>query len=92
MRIKLESTTDKYLDGNIDQFIEEGIKLKKIEKIISLSKFNFFALIIILLVTLSTIGIETSRFNNFIKRRFLKKYKFRLEIIRFKIDPKLSLF
>ena len=55
--------------------------------------FLFF--FIILLITLSTIGIKTNKFNEFIKEKTSEKGKINLELksIKFKIDPKkLSLF
>ena len=52
-------------------------------------------LITALLITLSTIGIETSKFNGIIKEKISEKKKIDLDLkkIKFKIDPKkLSLF
>jgi hypothetical protein len=62
-----------------------------------LVNFILFSLlfIVILLITLSTIGIETNKFNDFIKEKISKKKNINLEIksIKFKIDPKqMSLF
>ena len=64
-------------------------------KLLAYLSLIFLSSIIILLVTLSTIGIETSRFNNFIKEKISEKKNINLDLksIRFKIDPKkLSLF
>ena len=51
--------------------------------------------ITVLLITLSTIGIETNKFNNFIKEKVSKEKNINLDLktIKFKFDPKkLSLF
>ena len=66
LRNKLENTNpSSILDGNIDQFIEEGIK-KKMKIAIN----YYFSIIIILIITviiiLSTVGIETNKFNKLI--------------------------
>ena len=62
-----------------------------------LVNFILFSLlsIVILLITLSTIGIETNKFNDFIKEKISKKKNINLDLesIKFKIDPKqMSLF
>ena len=52
-------------------------------------------LITVLLITLSTIGIETNKFNGLIKEKISREKNINLELktIKFKIDPKkLSLF
>ncbi len=60
---------------------------------------NFIVVLLIfitvLLITLSTIGIETNKFNNFIKEKVSKEKNINLDLktIKFKFDPKkLSLF
>ena len=62
-----------------------------------LTKFIVVLLIFVtaLLITLSTIGIETNKFNGLIKEKISKEKNINIELktIRFKIDPKkLSLF
>ena len=62
-----------------------------------LVNFILFSLLftVILLITLSTIGIETNKFNDIIKEKISKKKNINLELksIKFKIDPKqMSLF
>ena len=62
-----------------------------------LTKFIVVLLILVtaLLITLSTIGIETNKFNRLIKEKISKEKKINIELktIKFKIDPKkLSLF
>ena len=95
LRNKTESTNpSSVLDGNIDQFIEEVLRIRN-EKIVVNFILLIFFLIILLIVTLSTIGIETNKFNNLISERAAqsKKIDLRLNTIRFKLDPKqLSLF
>ena len=97
LRNKMESTNpSSILDGNIDQFIEEGIKIKlEMKKIF----INFVLLLLVLLISLtlilSTIGIETDKFNKFITNKASETQNISLELntIKFKIDPKkLSLF
>lgn len=66
--------------------------MKKLLINLTLVSLLFF---IILLITLSTIGIKTNKFNEFIKEKISEKGKINLELksIKFKIDPKkLSLF
>ena len=66
--------------------------MKKLLINLTLVSLLFF---IILLTTLSTIGIKTNKFNEFIKEKTSEKGKINLELksIKFKIDPKkLSLF
>ena len=66
--------------------------MKKLLINLTLVSLLFF---IILLTTLSTIGIKTNKFNEFIKEKISEKGKINLELksIKFKIDPKkLSLF
>ena len=66
--------------------------MKKLLINLTLVSLFFF---IILLITLSTIGIKTNKFNEFIKEKTSEKGKINLELksIKFKIDPKkLSLF
>ena len=66
--------------------------MKKLLINLTLVSLLFF---IILLITLSTIGIKTNKFNEFIKEKTSEKGKINLELksIKFKIDPKkLSLF
>jgi hypothetical protein len=66
--------------------------MKKLLINLTLVSLLFF---IILLITLSTIGVKTNKFNGFIKEKISEKEKINLElkIIKFKIDPKkLSLF
>jgi len=66
--------------------------MKKLLINLTLVSLLFF---IILLITLSTIGIKTNKFNEFIKEKTSEKEKINLELksIKFKIDPKkLSLF
>ena len=60
---------------------------------------NFFLLVLILFITLiialSTVGIETNKFNKLIikKTSQTKNINLKLETIKFKINPKeLSLF
>ena len=96
LRNKTESSNpSSILDGNIDLFIEEGIKIKKMKKIIvNLILFVIFSLILSLII-LSTIGIETNKFNKFISKKISKSKNINLELstIKFKLDPKqLSLF
>ena len=82
------------MNGNIDQFIEEGIKIKKMKKII----VNIFLLVTtilaVLFIILSTIGIQTAKFNKLITEKFTKQnINLNLNEIRFKIDIKeISLF
>ena len=65
LRNKIESTNpSSVLDGNIDQFIEEGIKNSNEKSYISL--VILFFLLSYLIVVLSTIGIKTNKFNNLI--------------------------
>ena len=57
--------------------------------------FTFFFLFIFLLATLSTIGIETNKFNKLISEKVLEGKNVDLELltVKFKLDPKeLSLF
>ena len=64
-------------------------------KIISKLILFIIASIIILIIILSTVGIETNKFNNLIKERAsnTKNILLDLETIKFKLDPKeLSLF
>ena len=64
-------------------------------KIISRLILFIIVSIIILIITLSTVGIETNKFNNLIKERAsnTKNILLDLETIKFKLDPKeLSLF
>ena len=66
--------------------------MKKLLINLTLVSLLFF---IILLITLSTIGIKTNKFNEFIKEKTSEKGKINLELksIKFKINPKkLSLF
>jgi len=66
--------------------------MKKLLINLTLVSLLFF---IILLTTLSTIGIKTNKFNEFIKEKTSEKGKINLELksIKFKINPKkLSLF
>jgi len=66
--------------------------MKKLLINLTLVSLLFF---IILLITLSTIGIKTNKFNGLIKEKISEKEKINLELksIKFKIDPKkLSLF
>ena len=66
--------------------------MKKLLINLALVSLFFF---IILLITLSTIGIKTNKFNGLIKEKISEKEKINLELktIKFKIDPKkLSLF
>ena len=55
----------------------------------------FFLILIIFIITLSTIGIETNRFNNLISNKISQRQNIdlKLKTIKFKLDPKeLSLF
>ena len=96
LRNKAENTNPlSVLDGNIDQFIEEGIKNKNMKKLI----LNFILLIVILFLisifVLSTIGIETNKFNKLIsdKTSNSKNINLNLNSIRFKVNLKeISLF
>ena len=98
LRNKIESTNPtSVLDGNIDLFIEEGIKIKKIKMkklLINLFLFTLF-LFVSITVTLSTFGIETNKFNNLISEKAseTKNIFLKLNTIKFKIDLReLSLF
>ena len=63
LRNKVENTNPSdVLNGNIDQFIEAGI-INNNEKNIFTIFFNFFFYFINFTI-LSTIGLETERFNN----------------------------
>ena len=66
--------------------------MKKI--IVNLILFVIFSLILSLII-LSTIGIETNKFNKFISKKISQSKNINLELntIKFKLDPKqLSLF
>ena len=94
LRNKIENTNPaSVLDGNIDQFIEEGLKIKWLKKFYK-SYHNSF-LLVVLVIILSTTGITTDRFNKLISYKVEKEKNIKLElkIINFKLDPKkLSLF
>ena len=65
------------------------------KKLIKSLIFVLLTFISILLITLSTIGIETNKFNKLIKEKISKEKNINLNLktIKFKIDPKkLSLF
>ena len=76
--------------------LRKELKLKdKMKKFLAWLTFILLSFTVILITTLSTIGIETSKFNSIIKEKISEKKNINLNLktIKFKIDPKkLSLF
>ena len=71
LRNKTENTNpSSVLEGNIDMFIEEGIKIDNEENYILYILLTFFLLVSLILI-LSSIGIETDRFNTFIQKKLI---------------------
>ena len=69
LRNKIESTNPaSVLDGNIDSFIEEGIKSKNEKNNFNLILFIFIVFNCFNLI-LSTFGIETNKFNKIIAHK-----------------------
>ena len=95
LRSKLENTNpSSVLDGNIDQFIEEGLKTNDKKIIYNLFLFLLLSIILLTLI-LSTIGIETNKFNKIIVNKISKSKNIDLQLqaINFKLDVRqFSLF
>ena len=96
LRTKIENTNpSRVLNGEIDEFIEEGIKTDN-EKSFFIFFFSTFLLIILFATILSTKGVETYRFNKVITKKVAKiddNLKLEISTIKFKFDIKeISLF
>ena len=95
LRNKSESTNPmKVLNGDIDQFIEEGLKINDKESHFYF-KFNIYTFYHCFSINTYTTGIQTERFNNLISKKInqTKNIKIKLKEINFKLDlSELSLF
>ena len=70
LRNKTENTNPQdVLNGNLDQFIEEGLKFINEKNYKIFFFILFFFQLLVVLVILSTIGIETSKFNTLINNQ-----------------------
>ena len=89
LRNKTESSNPlSVLDGNIDQFIEEGLKNKIMGKIIKIVSLSIFFVLLTLILVLSFLGIETRKFNILIENKIKETNFVNLELdkIKFKLD------
>ena len=94
-RNKTENTNPaSVLDGNIDQFIEEGIKIKRWKNYFKFCNIsNFFVYFVY--SNFINVGIETNKFNKLISENVSqdKNINSKLNTVKFKINLKeLSLF